>query len=405
MMEVAAVVEKGFAPELLETAETVASGLRDLRRAAFARFEELGFPTPKNEEWRFTGLQPITGTPWAPAHRPPRLGSLPPDGVRVRSLADAFSDVKPHLAKIALYANDAFVALNTACLEDGVVLEIARGAVIERPIEIAFEAAPASRPEVSHPRLLILAGARSQATVIETYEGEGRYFTNAVTEIALSEGALLDHYKLQRESETACHVHTVSARQERSSRLVSHNVALGSALARTDLRVCIGGEGAECALNGLFVGRGSQHLDNHTTIDHARPHGTSRELYKGIMDGASRGVFHGKIIVRPDAQKTDAVQTNKNLLLSRQALVNSTPALEIFADDVKCKHGSTTGQLDPAALFYLRSRGIGEEDARSLLTWAFASEVTDRMRVSWIRAEVERELRLRLSGAPGEAIR
>ena len=197
-------------------------------------------------------------------------------------------------------------------------------------------------------------------------------------------------------------MHFLAGRVARSGRLVSNNVSIGGSLARTDISAVIAGEGAEAALNGLFLGRGAQHLDNHTTIDHAMPHTSSRELYKGIMDGASRGVFHGTILVRPDAQKTDAIQTNKNLLLSREALVNSTPVLQIFADDVKCKHGSTTGQLDEAALFYLRARGIGQSEARAFLTRAFAADVAERIAAGEVRAEIDREIGERLGGAPSE---
>ncbi len=397
-MEAAAIaVPKGFAPEPLH-APPPAPWLGELRGAAFARFEELGFPTPHDEDWRYTGVQSITGTAWTRVRRDPAFAFLPPAGVRVRLLGGDFQEGGPHFAKIARFDLGAFTALNTACFEEATVVEIAPGAVIAEPIQIVLRAPDTGRPEVSYPRLLILAGERSQASVVQTFTGEGRSFTNAVTEIALGEGAILEHTLFQRESESACHVHTLAARQARASRFASRNVALGGALARTDIHVALEAEGAECALDGLFVGRGSQHLDTHTTIDHASPRCVSRELYKGILDGSARGVFHGKIIVRPDAQKTDAVQTNKNLLLSRQALVNSTPALEILADDVKCKHGSTTGQLDPAALFYLRSRGIGEEAARALLVWAFAAEVAERIRIPSVRAAVERELGLRLSG-------
>jgi Fe-S cluster assembly protein SufD len=217
-----------------------------------------------------------------------------------------------------------------------------------------------------------------------------------VTEIVCGDGAVLEHYKLQRESLAAFHVQKVGATQERGSNFASHNVCLGAALARTDINVLFKAEGSECTLNGLFLAGGSQHVDNHTLIDHAKPHCTSRELYKGILDGRSRGVFHGTIIVRPDAQKTDALQTNKNLLLSREALVNSTPALEILADDVKCRHGSTIGQLDANSLFYLRSRGIGEQEARALLTYGFAADLANRIRIPWIREELEAFLGLRL---------
>ena len=359
-----------------------------LRREAFGRFESLGFPTPKDEAWRYTGLQPITEVSWARGARGPRLAKPLPEGARLLAPAGA----EGRLGRIAAFEKNAFAALNTALFESALILEIAPGAVLAEPIEIVIDAGAPDAPEAAYPRLLLLAGERSESSVVESYVGSGRTFTNAVTEIALAPGAILEHTKLQEEGLDARHVHTVAVQQARGSRFTSHNVALGSALARTDLSAVLGGEGAECVLYGLFVGRGRQHLDNRTVIDHATPHTTSRELYKGVMDGASRGVFHGTIVVRPDAQKTDAVQTNKNLLLSREALVNSTPALEIFADDVKCKHGSTTGQLDAAALFYMRSRGIGESDARALLTWAFAADVVEKIRVPSIRRRVEREL-------------
>jgi Fe-S cluster assembly protein SufD len=291
--------------------------------------------------------------------------------------------------------------LNTALFTDATVVEILPGAVVNEPVELRMRRGAARTPGVHSPRLLVLAGERSEARLVQTFAGEGRAFVNGVTEIAVGEGAILEHTLLQRESRDTLHVHAVAARQARASRYTSVQIALGSALARTDLAVRLEDEGAECALYGLFVAGGSQHLDLHTAIDHAKPRCTSRELYKGILDGESRGVFHGTILVRKDAQKTDAVQTNKNLLLSRHALVNSTPALEILADDVKCRHGSTTGQLDANALFYLRSRGIGEEAARALLTWAFAAGVAERIRVAPVRAEVERALGLAL-GSPAE---
>jgi len=210
---------------------------------------------------------------------------------------------------------------------------------------------------------------------------------------------VLEHYSVQREGDAAFHVSTLGAQQGRAARFSDHSVTLGGAFHRRDVNTVFAAEGGECVLNGLFVAGGQQHMDTHTRIDHAVPHCSSRELYKGVLDGKARGVFHGTILVRKDAQKTDAMQTNKNLLLSAQALVQSTPALQIFADDVKCKHGSTTGQLDPAALFYLRSRGIGEEAARALLTWAFASDVVGRIGVESIRAGVTALLQSRLPDA------
>ena len=379
--------------------------LASLRQRAFERFERLGFPTPKNEAWRYTGVQPITGLAWTEGRSASVTVRNKHEGLRLRELFEIpEAELAPHFARIADFEDRSFVALNTALFKDALVVEIAPGAVLREPIEILIDAGAPSLPEVSHPRVLVIAGERSQASIVEIYRSGARTFTNAVTEIALGPGAIIDYTKLQEESLDARHVHALAVRQARGSRFTSHDVALGSALARTEISTVLGGEGAECAMNGLFVGRGRQHLDTRTVIDHAMPHTTSRELYKGIMDGASRGVFHGTIVVRPDAQKTDAIQTNKNLLLSREALVNSTPALEIFADDVKCKHGSTTGQLDAAALFYLRSRGIGEADARALLTWAFAADVAEKIRVPDIRQRVERELGLLLPvSGTGEA--
>jgi Fe-S cluster assembly protein SufD len=300
------------------------------------------------------------------------------------------------------------VALNTAFCEDGALVEIAPGAVLAEPVHLVYLSTPRWGHEatLSHPRTLVLAGRGSDATLIETcggLEGEA-YFTNAVTEVRLDAGARLDHYKLQRESDRAFHVASLAVRQQRDAFFSDHFVCLGGSLVRQDIDVLLDGEGAECVLNGLFMADGRQHMDTHTLIHHARPHGTSRELYKGVLDGRARGVFHGKVLVGKDAQKTDAYQSNKNLLLSREALVHSTPALEIFADDVKCKHGSTTGQLDPEALFYLRSRGLGEQAARSLLIYAFASDLVARVKVPAVKASLEAFLKDRLPQAPEEEV-
>jgi Fe-S cluster assembly protein SufD len=424
----AVAVERGYAPALPERPHA-ARWLEDVRHDAFARFEELGFPTAKLEAWRFTGIQPIVSTAWIPAPagarpasepwgRGPRIvlvnGRLAPDlstaapaGIRVLGLADALAAepalLERHLTRLAPYRHNAFPALNTATFEDAACVLVSPDAVVAEPLTLVLVSTAGGELTASHPRVLVLAGQRSQASVVQVFEGSGRYLTNAVTEIDVAPDAHLEHTLLQRESEPASHVHFVAARVARSGRLVSNNVSLGAALARTDVSVALEGEGAETALNGLFLGRDAQHLDNHTTIDHAKPHTSSRELYKGVMDGASRGVFHGTILVRPDAQKTDAIQTNKNLLLSREALVNSTPALQIFADDVKCKHGSTTGQLDETALFYLRARGIGLAEARALLTRAFAADVADRIGAAEVRSEIDLEIGERLGGENREA--
>ena len=399
-MTTMSVADAVFAPRPLPTAGDP-GWLRERRDSAFSRFRDLGFPTPHDEAWRYTGVQPITGTDWQPSDCAWELASPAPAGVRIRPLAQALTAAESRLACLLDGDGHAFAALNTALFRDATIVEILPGAVVKDPIALALRRRGTRTDGVFSPRLLVLAGERSEARIVQTFAGEGRAFVNGVTEIAVAEGAILEHTLLQQESRDTLHVHSIAARQARASRYTSVQIALGAALARTDLGVRFEDEGAECELFGLFVGGGSQHLDLHTSIDHAKPRCTSRELYKGILDGSARGVFHGTILVRKDAQKTDAVQTNKNLLLSRHALVNSTPALEILADDVKCRHGSTTGQLDANALFYLRSRGIGEDAARALLTWAFAADVADRIRVAPVRAEVERALGLVL-GSPAE---
>jgi Fe-S cluster assembly protein SufD len=252
----------------------------------------------------------------------------------------------------------------------------------------------------------VIAGRGSETTLVQTYGGPNGevYLANAITEIRLEDGARLDHYELQRDSLAAFHFGTLAVKLGRDTRFASHTVTVGGAIVRNDVDVALEAEGAECTLAGLFVSGGQQLHDTHTRVDHRQPHGTSRQTYKGIVGGQARGVFHGRIVVHPGAQKTDAVQVNKNLLLSAEALVNSTPQLEIFADDVKCKHGSTTGQLDAGALFYLQSRGISADAARSLLTYAFASDLVSRIRVHPVRVALETFLQDRLPGVPREAV-
>lgn len=409
------------------------------RREALARFEELGFPNRRTEEWRYTsaarlasggfgsapsGLAPDADTLAAfsfgeafEGHRvvvvngrfAPALSSLAPgDGVVLTGLAEAMRQhpdrIEPHLGQVLGEERLPFTDLNTALFDDGACLLVEPGRVVERPILFLFVSVAGGEPVMSHPRSLVALGRGSQATLVEAWAGHGpgEYWTNAVSEIALADGAHLDHYKLQQESPvTGHHVASLAASLARDSRLEDLSISLGSALARNDLNARLLGAGAECRLDGLFLCDGSQHADTHSRIDHAAPHTQSRQLYKGILGGSSRGVFHGRVVVRQDAQKIDAEQSNRNLLLSREALVNSTPQLEILADDVKCKHGSTTGQLDPVALFYLRSRGIGEPEARRLLSWAFASELVERVRVDAVREVLEARLRERLPEEPG----
>ena len=410
------------------------AGLAAARAAALERFLVRGFPTTREEDWRFTSVAPIArATFTAPereaavterevdaltfaGHEGPRLvfvdGRLAPGlsttegapGLEIRSLRA----VEPPRLE-AVFAREGapdgvFALLNTALFADGAFVYAAPGVAATVPVHVAFlSTGGTGTPTASHPRLVVHAARGSQLTVVESYGGRdgARYLTNAVTDIVAEDGAVVDHYKLQRESTAAWHVGTTVVRQGRSSSASSHSIALGSALARNDVDQAFRGEGGECVLNGLFMAAGEQHLDTHTRIDHAHPHCTSRELYKGVLDGRARGVFVGRVLVRPGASKTDAQQTNKNLLLSREALVDSLPQLEILTDDVKCKHGSTTGQLDPTALFYLRSRGIAEAAARSLLVYAFASDLVGRVKVKALRASLEQYLQSHLPASLG----
>src|ERR1035441_9342348 len=390
--------------------------LQSLRDRAFARFAELGLPTTHNEEWRFTNVSAIARTAFAPGAPDVRL--VYPDSVKKLAPAEA----EAHLARHAAFDQNPFVALNTAFLGNVTVLEIPRNAVIEQPIEITYVAQallPAvSRPlpspccgggaessvgmsadaagmsacaTAAHPRILILVGANAQCTIVETYKGDGTYFTNAVTEIVVGDRAVVDHYKVQQESVNAFHIATLQATLGRSAAFASHSISLGGALVRNDVNATLS-EGSDATLNGLYIVNGTQHIDNHTLIDHAMPHGPSHELYKGILDGKAHAVFNGKIIVRKDAQKTDSKQTNKNLVLSDDAVVDTKPELQIFADDVRCTHGATIGQLDAESLFYLQSHGIGKREARRLLTYAFAQDVVDRIKVQSLRDSLERIL-------------
>lgn len=387
--------------------------LQPIRAAAFARFAELGFPTTRNEEWRFTNVAPIARTQFTPGrqgvvqaklakgplqlvfangHLLTRPESLP-KGLRAGGFADDPAAIAHHLGKHATYNQNAFVALNTAMVADGALIQVERGAVIEEPIEIFYLTTGTSQPTAVHPRALIIVGADAHCTIVERYQGagEGVYFTNAVTEVVAGDRAVVDHYKIQQETVNAFHIATMHATLGRSATFASHSISLGGALVRNDANTSLS-EGSDATLNGLYIVNGTQHIDNHTLIDHTMPHGTSHEMYKGILDGKSHAVFNGKIIVRKDAQKTDSKQTNKNLVLSDNAVVDTKPELQIWADDVRCTHGATIGQLDSEALFYLQSRGIGKREARSLLTYAFAQDIVDRIKVQSLRDSLEKML-------------
>jgi Fe-S cluster assembly protein SufD len=320
-----------------------------------------------------------------------------PGGVVVASLASVLETdpglVDPYFTRCAPCDRQAFTALNTAFAVDGAVVYVPANVVLAEPVHVLYySTAPA--PIVTFPRTIIVAGDNSQGKIIETYAGRDgeRYFTDAVTEIVGGENSHLEHYRVQRESLAAFHVSSTFVYLERTAVFAQQSFTLGGAITRNDIAAKLDGEGVECTVNGLYLGNGDRLVDNHTAIDHAKPHCASHEIYKGMLDGRARGVFNGKIFVRQDAQKTDAKQTNQVLLLSDEATINTKPQLEIFADDVKCTHGATVGQIDADALFYLRARGIGEDEARAMLVHAFASDIIDRVTIEPLRESLESTL-------------
>ncbi len=374
---------------------------RSSQELAAETFVKLGWPTMRNEAWRYTNLAPLQKIDWRTDDAPQRVATTETMAGRANlelvfvngrlvERTGSLNSIDPGEVTIADWERNAMVALNTAHQQDGARIEIPAGAVVNGFVHLLF----IGRGDDiwSHPRNVIVAGSNSQLTVVETYVGTGRTFTNAVTEIVAHDGAVVDHYRIECESPAAYHVGNVYIQQERASSVISRNVTIGGLLSRVETHVTLAGEGASVSLDGLFVGNGSQHLDNRTVIEHAKPHCESHELYKGVLDDQARGVFDGLIIVRPDAQKTVSRQENRNLLLSETAIIDSKPTLEIHNDDVKCNHGSTIGQIQEEPLFYLRSRGIGEQDARNLLVLAFASEIVDRMKIEPVREQVRRAL-------------
>jgi Fe-S cluster assembly protein SufD len=400
--------------------------LQTLRRSAFERFSETGFPTTHDEDWRFTNISAIAQTafqlsrgtqnlptakqiesyrlPGAASHLVfvdglfvaalSSLGRLP-GGVRVSSLAAQIASkpqtVEPYLGRFLNIQRDAFAALNTAFLEDGAFVHIAKNTVLEEPIHLLFVSSANVAPTMSHPRNLIVAEEGGQATIVEEYVSVGgaAAFCNTATELVAGDNSVVSHYMIEREDTQAFNVSTLRIDQGRHANISSHSVLIGGAIVRNNIHPVLAGEGGECLINGLFIGNGRQHLDNYMLVEHAQPHCGSRQFYNGILDGSAHGVFHGRIVVHKDAQKTDAKQTNRNLLLSDQAQIDTKPQLEIYADDVKCTHGATIGQMEENALFYLRSRGIDEVSARRLLLLAFASECLDRMKQGPARTHVE----------------
>lgn len=405
-----------------------------LRREAMDRFSALGFPTTRNEDWHFTSVTPIAEkvfkiapTRTGPATLSPAditalvigdpdwhrlvfvngrfeaslsaFAGLPAE-VRVTTLAEALKEspefVAEHLGKLASGEGQTFTAFNTAFAQDGVVIHVPGGEVVEAPVHIVHIADSHAAGVGIHPRLLVVVEPLAQITIVESYACagpmSGGYLTNAVAEIEIGNGARVDHYKIQRESTDAFHVGTTQVRQGRDSLYHSFSYAAGAAISRTNVYTQLAGENAEARLNGLYLIDGAQHADHQTFVEHLAPACASRELYKGILDGGSHGVFNGKVYVDPIAQKTDGKQTNHALLLSDHARIDTKPQLEIFADDVKCTHGATVGRLDETALFYMRSRGISPSQARRLLTYAFAADVIEKIELEPLKHALEAQV-------------
>ncbi len=415
-----------------EAQAPTADWLTALRSAGIAQFEKAGFPTMKDEDWHFTSVAPIADSTFHLSTAAPKItprditrftfeqpdwhtivfvnGRYSADlssfageqsGIRVGSLADAIRSGKGqpehHVSKISPPSANAFTALNAAFISDGAFIEVPADTTVAKTIHLVFVSSGAG--SVSHPRNVIVAARHSRCSIVESYVAldEEPYFTNTVTEIQLAEGARVDHYKLQREASHAFHVGTIQAHQERSSQFNSFSFATGGQLSRTNIYTTLDGEGAACTLNGLYLADGTQHIDHQTRIEHVQPNCPSREVYKGVLDGRSHGVFNGKVYVHPEAQKTDGKQSNNNLLLSPTARVDTKPQLEIFADDVKCTHGATVGRLDEMAMFYLNSRGIGREAARTLLTYAFAADVLEMIELEPLKKALEEFVLARFS--------
>ena len=411
-----------------------------LRKAGMAHFAEQGFPTLHDEDWRFTNVSPIARLPFKPVFNLERDGvsaekiagltfgnlvairlvfinghyveelSIPGPktaGLVVKSLAGALQTdsalIQQHLGKLTQESDNPFSALNSAFFQDGGFVHILSEHTVEKPIHLLFLSTRSETGATANPRNLILVDKGGKGTIVETYLSTveaGAYFTNAVTEIVMEEGGVLEHCKFQNEGLSAFHMAAIHSRLGRNCNLVSHSVATGARLSRNNIRTSLAGEGVECVLNGLYVTRDEQLADHHMIVEHAQPHCNSHEYYNGILDGRSKGVFHGRILVRQGAQKTDAKQTNKNLLLSDEATVDTKPQLEIYADDVKCTHGATIGQLNEESIFYLRSRGLSAERSRRMLIHAFASEIIQRIRLAPVREELDQVVWERLEAHP-----
>jgi Fe-S cluster assembly protein SufD len=413
--------------------------LLPLRKAGMARFAELGYPTLQNEDWRFTNTAPLVKLPFKPVLEPAETGLtaetlrhmtfsglestrlvfinghfvaelssdlIRSEGISVKNLGVALAEdaefLQKHLGHYAQDPDNSFSALNSAFFRDGAFVHLGSGKVLAKPVHLVFLSTAAEPGMTAHPRNLIVLGKNSKATVVESYFStvQTAYFTNAVTELVLEESAFLEHCKFQDEGLGAFHIATIHAHLGRAANLIAHSISTGARLSRNNIRTKLAAEGVECVLNGLYLTREDQLADHHMVVEHAQPHCNSHEYYNGILDGRSKGVFHGRILVRQPAQKTDAKQTNKNLLLSDDATVDTKPQLEIYADDVKCTHGATIGQLNDESIFYLRARGIAADRARQMLIHAFAGEIIERIRCAPVREELDRVIWDRLETHP-----
>ena len=413
--------------------------LQQVREAAIARFRDLGFPGPRNEDWKYTRTAPLERQPFRPGTRAADdiedaevercFGRIPAgccrlvfvdgrlstkhsafddagEGVVVTGMRDALDcppvTLKNHFGRYAAREDFPFAALNTAFVDDGAFIHLCRRASTRNPIHLLFISTGREPDVVSHPRVLVIAEVASRARIVEHHVGTGagsRCFNNAVSEVVLEAGACVEHYKAQLEGDNTFHIASIEVHQADDSHFTSHLTSLGGRLVRHDINVRMVAPQARCNLQGLYLASGRQHMDFHTRIDHLEPHCTSNEVYKGVLDGRARGVFNGRVIVHPGAQKSDAHQANDNLLLSPHVEIDTKPQLEIYADDVKCSHGATVGQLDESMLFYLRTRGIEETSARALLTFGFLEQMLEPVPVPWLRETLARSIAARLPGA------
>jgi Fe-S cluster assembly protein SufD len=423
----------------MESASSQPKWLAPLRKAGIASFADQGFPTLHDEDWRFTNVAPIAKLNFQLAkevsvngaesklidesaftklsgHRLvfvngffcAKLSSIKPlaGGARIENLASALAKdstlIEKHLGKYAHTANNTFAALNQAFFTDGAFIFVPAGVEVAEPVQLIYISSAKDSGEVILPRNLVIAEANSKLTVVESYISTGNvaYFTNAVTEILAGDNAAVEHIKLQDEALDAFHIATIAGEFGRASNVTVHSFALGAKLSRTNIRTKLAGEGLECILNGLYLTRNEQLADHHMIVEHAQPHCASHEYFNGILDDKSKGVFHGRIYVHPIAQKTDAKQTNKNLLLSDDATADTKPQLEIYADDVKCTHGATIGQLNDESIFYLRSRGIDTASAKRMLVHAFAGEIIERIKCEPAREVIDKLVWDRLEANP-----